>query len=262
MNDNKNMLLAIVLSALVLIGWTLFSDKFFPTAGPQTQRVENGKVKAAPQPQAEPGADAPKAIRKRELVIAETPRVRIDTPSLSGTINLKGARFDDLDLVNQRETIARDSAPVRLLSPAGAKDSYFTQFGWTGQGVATPDANSLWTASAPVLSPGKPVTLSWTNPTGQRFEQIVSVDDGFLFTIKQRVVNGGTGAVALRTYGLASRSSKSQRPVDLDQPCRPDQLPCRTRQTMTSTGIRSMKTRPASPATAAAAGSASPTNIG
>jgi len=211
-NENKNMLLAIALSALVLIGWSLLSDRFFPTAGPQTQQVENGKVKPVPLPQAAPAADTPGAVRKRDVVLAETPRVRIKTPSLKGSINLKGARIDDLVLVEQRETIAKDSPPVRLLSPAGAPLAYFAQFGWTGQGVAVPDANSIWTASAPVLSPGKPVTLSWTNPTGQRFEQIVSVDDDFLFTVKQRVVNGGSGAVALRSYGLASRAAKSHDP--------------------------------------------------
>ena len=209
MNDNRNMLLAIVLSALVLIGWSLLSDKFFPTAGPQTQQVENGKVRPAPQPGTEPAADSPRAIRNRAVVLGETPRVRIQTPALTGSINLKGARFDDLMLVQQRETLAKDSPPVRLLSPAGAPDSYFAQFGWSGQGVAVPDANSVWTASAPILAPGKPVSLSWTNPTGQRFEQIVAVDDGYLFTVRQRVVNGGTGAVGLRTYGLASRSTKS-----------------------------------------------------
>ena len=212
MNDNKNMLLAIVLSALVLIGWSLLSDKFFPTAGPQTQQVENGKVEPVPQPQADPTADAPRAIRKREVVIAETPRVRIDTPNLKGSINLKGARFDDLVLVDHGESIGKNANPVRLLSPAGAPQAYFAQFGWTGQGVAAPDANSLWTASAPTVSPGKPVTLSWTNPTGQRFEQIISVDDGYLFTVRQRVVNQGSGAVGLRSYGLVSRSEQSADP--------------------------------------------------
>jgi YidC/Oxa1 family membrane protein insertase len=211
-NDNRNMLLAIVLSALVLLGWGLLSDKFFPTSGPQTQQVEKGKVKPIPQPQASPAAQAPQAIRERAVVLAETPRVRIETPSVEGSINLKGARFDDLVLVKQRESIAKDSPPVRLLSPAGARDSYFAQFGWTGQGVAAPDADSVWTASAPLLAPGKPVTLSWTNPTGQRFEQIISIDEGYLFTVRQRVVNGGTGAIAVRTYGLASRSQKSKDP--------------------------------------------------
>jgi len=216
-NDNRNMLLAIVLSALVLLGWGLLSDKIFPTAGPQTQRVEDGKVRPVPQPSASPAAETPTAIRDRAVVLGETPRVRIQTPSLAGSIDLKGARFDDLVLVTQRETIAKNSAPVRLLSPAGAKDSYFAQFGWTGEGVAAPDADTVWSASAPILTPGKPVTLSWTNPTGQRFEQIISVDDGYLFTVKQRVVNSGTGAVALRAYGLDSRSSKSPDPSSWTQ---------------------------------------------
>ncbi|MCL6740009.1 membrane protein insertase YidC [Sphingomonas sp. RB56-2] len=215
MNDNRNMLLAIVLSAIVLLGWGLLSEKFLPTPAPQAQQVDDGKMKPVPQPSATPAAPAvqtPQAIRERAIVLTETPRVRIETPSLQGSINLKGARFDDLDLVAQRETIAKDSPPVRLLSPAGAKDSYFTQFGWTGEGVAAPDANSLWTASAMTLSPGKPVTLSWTNPTGQRFEQTISVDDGYLFTVKQRVVNGGSAPVAVRIYGLASRAEKSKDP--------------------------------------------------
>jgi YidC/Oxa1 family membrane protein insertase len=211
-NDNRNMILAIVLSAIVLLSWGFLSERFLPTAEPQTQQVDKGKVEPLPQPQASPATNAPQAIRAREVVLGETPRVRIDTPSLQGSINLKGARFDDLVLVKQRETIAKDSPPVRLLSPAGAKDSYFTQFGWAGQGVALPDANSVWAASAPVLTPGKPVTLSWSNPTGQRFEQIVSVDEDYLFTVRQRIVNGGAGAIALRTYGLSSRSEQSKDP--------------------------------------------------
>jgi YidC/Oxa1 family membrane protein insertase len=211
------MLLAILLSALVLIGWSFLSDKLLPTAGPQTQQVENGKVRPAPTPQAAPAADAPQAIRPRELVLAETPRLKIVTPRLQGSINLKGARFDDLVLVQQRETIDPNSPPVRLLAPAGTKDSYFAQFGWTGQGVATPDADSIWTSRDTVLTLAKPVTLSWTNPTGQRFELIVSVDNGYLFTVRQRVVNGGAAAVGLRTYGLASRANKSNDPSSWTQ---------------------------------------------
>ncbi|WP_294121174.1 membrane protein insertase YidC [Sphingomonas sp.] len=212
MNDNRNMLLAIVLSALVLLGWGLLSEKFFPTPQPPAHQVESGKTKPAAQPAAIPGTPAPQTLRERPVVLAEAPRVRIETPSLEGSINLKGARFDDLVLVKQRETIKKDSPPVRLLSPAGTKDSYFAQFGWSGEGIATPDANSVWAASAPTLAPGKPVTLSWTNPTGQRFEQVIAVDDGYLFTVRQRVVNAGTSAVAVRTYGLTSRSDKSKDP--------------------------------------------------
>ena len=179
-----------------------------PTAAPQTQQVEDGKVKAAPRPD----APTPAALRNRAQVLAEAPRVRIDTPRLAGSLNLKGARFDDLLLKTQRTTIADNSPPVRLLSPAGAPGGYFATYGWTGQGVTVPGPDTVWTASAPMLAPGRPVTLSWDNGSGQRFEQIVSVDEDYLFTVRQRVVNGGAGAVGLRTYGLISRSQKSADP--------------------------------------------------
>jgi len=205
LNDNRNMILAIVLSLLVLVGWSLLAERWFP----QTQRVENGKVEPAPRPKHAPPDETPTTIRDRAIVLGESPRLKVETPSLVGSINLKGARFDDLELVRHRITIDPQSPPVRLLSPAGTRDAYFAGFGWVGQGIALPDANTLWTASAPILSPGKPVTLGWTNPGGQKFEQIVSVDDGYLFTVRQRVENHGTGAVVIRSYGLASRATKA-----------------------------------------------------
>ncbi len=209
MNDNRNMILAIVLSALVLLGWSLLSDRFLPTAAPQTQTVENGKVKPTPQPQAGPVVQAPEKVRARAQVLAESPRVRIETPSLRGSLNLKGARLDDLVLLKERQTIAKDSPPVRLLSPAGAPGGYFASFGWTAKGVDVPDAGTQWTASAPVLRPGKPVTLSWANSTGQTFELLLSVDENYLFTVRQRVVNRGAAPVAVRPYGLIHRAQKS-----------------------------------------------------
>ena len=212
MNDNRNMILAIVLSAMVLIGWSYAAERWFPVARPPAQQADAGKVDPAVLPQADPTAAAPRMVRAPEAVLGETPRVRIETPSLQGSINLKGARFDDLVLVRHSRTIGPNSPPVRLLSPAGTADAYFAGFGWVGQGIQAPGADTLWTASAPVLSPGKPVTLSWNNPAGQRFTLLVSVDDGYLFTIRQRVENRGTGAVAVRGYGLASRARKSTDP--------------------------------------------------
>jgi YidC/Oxa1 family membrane protein insertase len=211
-NDNRNMILALVLSALVLVGWTFASNHFFPTSAPQTQKVENGKVKPIPQPQADPTADKPAALRSRKQVMSETPRVRIDTPSLAGSINLKGARIDDLVLLDQRQSIGENSPPIRLLSPAGAPGAYFAAFGWSGEGVQAPPADAIWTASAPVLKPGQPLTLSWTSPQGVRFQQQVSVDENYLFTIRQSVANATGSAVVVRPYGLISRAQKSSDP--------------------------------------------------
>jgi YidC/Oxa1 family membrane protein insertase len=212
LTDNKNMILAVVLSALVLLGWSLVSDRLLPTAGPQTVRVEDGKAKPIPQPQADPAADRPQAMRSRGIVLASTPRVRIETPSLEGSINLTGARIDDLVLLRERQSIDKTSPPVRLLSPPGAPGGYFASFGWTGEGVEAPPADAVWKTSAAVLSPGRPVTLSWTNPSGQRFEQTIGVDTDYLFTVRQRVANAGANAIAVRPYGLISRADKSPDP--------------------------------------------------
>jgi YidC/Oxa1 family membrane protein insertase len=211
LTDNKNMILAIVLSALVLLGWSLVSDRLLPTAGPQTVRVENGKAKPIATP-TEIAANRPQTMKDRATVLASTPRVRIETPSLQGSINLKGARIDDLVLLRERQTIAKDSPPVRLLSPAGAPGGYFASFGWTGDGIEAPGPDTVWTPSAPAVRPGQPVMLSWTSPSGQRFEQTISVDNNYLFTVKQRVANAGTNAVVVRPYGLISRANKSPDP--------------------------------------------------
>jgi YidC/Oxa1 family membrane protein insertase len=206
-NDNRNLILAIVLSALVLFGWGFLSEKFMP-ANPPSTKVENGEVQPVPQPQASPVPSTPARLRDRAAVLGETPRVRIQTPSLQGSINLKGARIDDLVLVRQRQSIAKDSAPVRLLSPGGAPNAYFASFGWSGQGVQAPPADAVWTANAPVLAPGKPVTLSWSNG-GPKFEMIISVDEDYLFTVQQRVSNSTGNAVAVRPFGLLSRANQS-----------------------------------------------------
>src|SRR3954467_7516262 len=92
-NDSKNLILAVVLSALVLLGWTWAANKYFPTANPPSTKVENGQQQPLPQPQAQPtGSITPKVLQTRSAVLSTTPRIRIQTPSLQGSINLKGAQ--------------------------------------------------------------------------------------------------------------------------------------------------------------------------
>ena len=123
MNDSRNLILAVVLSALVLLGWTLLSDRYLPAANPPAQVYKGGREVVAPAPAADPTADSLVARRDRKLVLAETPRVAIDTPRLGGSINLAGARIDDLLLRNYQETIKAGSPNIRLLSPSGAPDA-------------------------------------------------------------------------------------------------------------------------------------------
>jgi len=210
--NQRNMILAIVLSAFVLFGWTYLSEQFFPTANPPATKIENGKPVPLPQPKADPTLDTPAAIRDRAVVLRESPRVRIDTPRLQGSINLKGARIDDLTLTAYRESLAKDSPPIRLLSPGGAKDAYFAGFGWSGEGLILPSADTVWKASGDVLAPGKPVTLSWENGQGQRFEIKLAIDEAYMFTVEQSLANAGDGAVAVRPYSLVSRVGVSKDP--------------------------------------------------
>jgi YidC/Oxa1 family membrane protein insertase len=210
-NDSKNLILAVVLSALVLLGWTWVANTFFPTANPPSTKVVNGKQQPVPEPQAQPQPvpATPKALQSRQQVLASTPRVQIHTPSLEGSINLKGAQIDDLQLVRQKQTIAKDSPPVRLLSPIGAPGAYIVSFGWTAQGAAAPDLNTVWTADNSTLSPGHPVTLSTQTADGMRYQMRISVDEGYLFTVQQQAANGSGKPVVVRPIGLSSRSAKS-----------------------------------------------------
>jgi YidC/Oxa1 family membrane protein insertase len=210
--DNRNMILAIVLSAFVLLGWSFLSDRYFPTANPPVTKVVDGKQVALPQPGADPAADAPAAVRDRAIVLRETPRIPIDTPSVQGSLSLRGASVDDLVLKRHSEGLADNSPPIRLLSPAGTADAYFAQFGWTGEGVRLPDINTVWTPSGDRLTPQTPVTLSWDNGQGQRFDIKLSVDEGYMFTAEQTVSNTGAGAVAVRPYSLVSRAKASVDP--------------------------------------------------
>jgi YidC/Oxa1 family membrane protein insertase len=211
-NDHRNMILAIVLSAIVLIGWSFLSESFLPTASPPVTKVVDGKTVPLPQPKADPAADGPIAIRDRAQVMRETPRIRIETPNLAGTINLKGARIDDLVLITQRQGVAKNSPPIRLLSPEGSPGSYFAGLGWIGPPQLVPGPETLWTSTSTRLAPGSPVTLDWDNGQGQLFQILLAVDDSYLFTVDQRVINRGAGDFAARPYSVLSRSGASKDP--------------------------------------------------
>jgi YidC/Oxa1 family membrane protein insertase len=212
-NDHRNMILAIVLSAIVLIGWSFLSERWLPTANPPATKVVKGRTVPVPQPSADPAADGPAALRNRRDVIGETPRVAIVTPRLAGSINLRGARIDDLVLSSHHKGIEANSPAVRLLSPAGTQDAYFAGFGWTGDGLLAPGPDTMWTASGRRLAPGSPITLRPVQPLKQSFEIVIAVDDGYMFTVTQRVGNPSAAAVAARPYALVSRANASKDPT-------------------------------------------------
>ena len=209
------MILAVVLSMLVIIGWTFASDRFLPHPPPKAATVaatqsSGGPLAtqpANPQAIAADGAVVPAVggagqLRDRGAVLAEAPRVAIATPRLSGSINLRGARLDDLILKGYTETIKPGSPDVRLLAPSGALGAYFAAFGWSG--TDAPPADALWTASGGALTPATPVTLTYTTPQGTTFEIVLAVDANYLFTVTQRVTNPHAVPLTLRPWGLVS----------------------------------------------------------
>jgi len=220
--DNKNFILAIVLSVLIIAGW----QYFYAQPMLEKQRHEQAEQqKQADQPSATqqqgqqsatgetpqlPGtAQAPATVQPREAVIAASPRLPIDTPSLSGSINLKGGHLDDLSLKKYRVTVEPSSPTITLLSPAGSEEAYFAEQGWVpaaGSGVKTPDARAVWQVPAgAVLKPGTPVTLTWDNGEGLVFKRTVSVDSDYLFTTREEVENRSQGPVSLYPYSRVVR---------------------------------------------------------
>ncbi len=220
--DQRNLILAIVLSLGILLTYELF------IGGPQRQELleqsETAQLEeTAQQPDAEiptplpgettPGAavgdlgDAAGALSRADALALE-PRIAIDSPTLSGSISLEGGRFDDLILKRYRETIEPDSPQIELLHPIGAAQPYFANFGWSAGtgGPPVPGGDSLWQANGDILGPGSPVTLTWDNGQGLRFERSLALDENYMFTVTQRVLNDGDTDVQLSPYGLISRT--------------------------------------------------------
>jgi len=203
LNENRNFVIAILLSGIVLFGWTLLGEKLFPPSkAPATMSAPAGSAGTS-------GAPAQAALAKPrdvKVALAETGRVLIETPKIKGSINLKGARLDDLILPLHTVSLDKNSGPVRILSPAGTEHSQFAGFGWTGSGANLPNADTIWATSSDKLTPQSPITLSWDNGQGQLFQIKLSVDENYMFSAEQTVTNKGAGAVAIRPYGYINRS--------------------------------------------------------
>ena len=214
-DQNRNLILATVLSFGVILAWTTL----FPPENLETT-VGNEVVATADEgtlPAADPVAPTATTPTETATPVAEAPRVPIATDELAGSISLLGGRIDDLALTQYRETLDEDAEIVRLLRPVGEPGAYFATFGWTAtEGIdaaAVPGPDTLWSLEAgETLTPATPVTLSWDNGAGQIFRTEISVDDDFMFTFVQSVENTTTAPVAARPYGLLRRHGE---PADL-----------------------------------------------
>ncbi len=199
MNNNRNMFLAIGLSMLVIIGWSFLLQRYAPPPPPKPAIAQAVQMAAAE-------ARATK-VKDRVAALAESPRVVIETPTLKGSLNLKGARIDDLILVKYAQDVAKNSPPVILYAPNGTETSALAGFGWAGQGVALPTPETLWVADSAKLTPETPLSLHWDNGAGQIFGLKITVDKSYMFTVTQSVGNKGTGAVSVAPYSYVSRNN-------------------------------------------------------
>jgi len=232
------MILAVVLSVSIMIGFQVFfapepapvdpnqpaSTAITPTspsggpAQPAAPATGSGPgVPAAPginQPAPLPGqvtnavGSAAAVAESRDKVLRMVKRVRIESPRLSGSISLTGARVDDLTLIDYRETIEPDSEFIKLLNPIGTGSAYYATFGWVAANGAknvAPPRDAVWTANRATLTPDVPVTLSWTSPGGITFRQMFELDENYMFTVTQSVANASSAPVTVFPFGQVLR---------------------------------------------------------
>ncbi|MEQ9661180.1 MAG: membrane protein insertase YidC [Parasphingopyxis sp.] len=214
MENSRNMILAIVLSVVVLIGWGFIAERIAPTANEPSTEFVDGEQVPVEQPESNVVPDTP--VERRELaeVLSDSQgdRIVIESPRIEGSMNLRGARFDDLVLTDYRVTIDPDSPAQRLLAPAGVEGSNFAEFGWAGGDIETPGRDALWQADAERITPGEPVTLRWRNGTGQLFAIVIELDENYRFQVSQRVSNFGDAPVSTQSYALIQRTGESPDP--------------------------------------------------
>ncbi|MDR6304065.1 YidC/Oxa1 family membrane protein insertase [Nitrobacter vulgaris] len=213
MSENRNTIIAIVLSALVLIAWQYFynipqmeKDRAAHQAQSELAKSQTEAAPNSPTP-AQPAAET--AVVARDAAIASKPRVKISTPRLSGSLSLTGARIDDLLLTKYRETVDPASPAIELFSPSGTANPYYAEFGWvpaTGSTVRVPDQKTVWVQEGSgALTQSTPVTLKYDNGEGLTFRRTISVDEHYLFTVKDEVTNAGSAPVTLYPFALISR---------------------------------------------------------
>jgi len=206
--ETRNMILAIILSIIVFWGWGYFFDK--PRVSPEGQL----KSTQAPQNAEVPGSAPPTPqIVKREKAITTVDRITIATPTLKGSILLKGCRIDDLTLKDYKQTTEKNSPLVHLLSPAQTESPYYAEFGWVDptNAIQTPTGETLWTVQGNTnLTPDTPVHLKWDNGHGLVFDRTLSIDRNYMITVKDQVSNTSSQAVQLATYGRVVRENLPQ----------------------------------------------------
>ena len=211
--ENKNVIIAVILSTAILIGWSMYFEN--PDEA-QRKRLEiQGKTETQTNIQKpetpQTGKTNPTKAISRSDALKETDRVFIENSNLSGSISLRGALIDDIILKNYRETLDKSSKPIVVLSPKKSEDGYFVESGWatTKSDIKVPDNNSVWQIrEGKKLTPSSPVTLEWNNREGVVFSKKIEVDDKYLFKITETIRNEKSKTIELFHYSQITKNTK------------------------------------------------------
>ena len=197
MNEQKNLLLAIVASLIIL----LIFQYLFPTERKMIEEnveAEN-QIKEVPQ----------EKILDREEIVKNNKRIYFSESSrIKGSISLIGARFDDVILKDYKDTIKPESRQVTLLSPNNTLNPYFVELGWMSQeNINLPNKNSEWQLiEGKELGPESHITIKWVSPEGIEFFRKIEIDRDYLITVEQKVTNVSNKDISLTQYGRINRT--------------------------------------------------------
>ncbi len=207
--ETKNLITAISLSAAVIIFYSLFFQQDPVTV----------KKNLNDQTKVEQSTDAPSLEQKEDIVqisreeaLNQTARVQFENKSIIGSISLKGATIDDLTFKEYNVSL-NTKEKVNLLSPRNLEEGYLVESGFVtnDKNIDMPNSDTIWSISGnQKLTDQSPITLSWSNNQGIIFEKEIFLDDNFLFTIKQRVINSNDQTYDLYPYGQIIRNKIPQ----------------------------------------------------
>jgi|GEM_PF-3276795 len=227
--DTKNTFLAMALSFSVVMLWVfLFAEPLVEQERQQAQveqqreAVESGEVEAEGNDliprtseieNTETSASDGTSFNNRKEAIGAGKRIKLENDVLIGSINLEGARIDDLKLKKYRETIDPESPLIVLLSPEGSPDPYFAEFAYATSKEkrgGVPGSKTVWNYVGGDLGANGDVVLDWTNEKDVRFERTIALDENYMFTVTDKVINNTSDDVSLTPYGRVTRFQEPQ----------------------------------------------------